>query len=76
MIFILHILFTFSLFVDTVHVTEEVSCSEDEPEAIEPPKETKSNENLNGNKKDSQKKKISPPTGKKQGSILSFFGKK
>lgn len=54
---------------------EEVSCSEDEPEVVEPPpkKPATNTSNVSSN---ATKKKISPPVGKKQGSILSFFGKK
>lgn len=54
---------------------EAVSCSEEKPEIKEPP-EKKPNANTNGSSA-ARKKKISPPSnGKKQGSILSFFGKK
>lgn len=62
---------------DTVHVTEEVTCSEDdEPEIVEPPKAVKAAERSNGARTDAPKRKVSPPAGKKQGSILSFFSKK
>lgn len=63
-------------FTDTVRETEEVSCSEEEPEQSVPqpqPKKVTSNANNNST---APKKKLSPPAGKKQGSILSFFGKK
>lgn len=58
---------------DTVHETEEVSCSEEEPEVIEPPPKKITPAPA---ATAASKKKISPPAGKKQGSILSFFGKK
>lgn len=64
------------IFVDTVHETEEVSCSEEEPEAPPPPKKAASSTNKSSSSSTATKKKISPPVGKKQGSILSFFGKK
>lgn len=60
---------------DTVRETEEVSCSEEEPEAAEPPTKKISSNASNGSSTNT-KKKVSPPDGKKQGSILSFFGKK
>lgn len=57
---------------DTVREMEEVSCSDEEPEVIEVPKKIAPNTSHTT----ATKKKVSPPAGKKQGSILSFFGKK
>lgn len=68
--------------LDTVREMEEVSCSEEEPEVVEPPPKkiapAKAASAASNGKSTapSSKKKISPPAGKKQGSILSFFGKK
>lgn len=63
-------------FSDTVHETEEVSVSEDEPEEVAPPPPKKPTPTSASNST-APKKKISPTSGdKKQGSILSFFGKK
>lgn len=62
-------------FINTVRETEEVSCSEEEPEVTEPPPKKLTPNASNGSSANT-KKKVSPPDGKKQGSILSFFGKK
>lgn len=61
--------------LDTVHETVEVSCSDEEPEVAEPPPK-KPVQNPIKSTSTTSKKKVSPPDGKKQGSILSFFGKK
>lgn len=56
---------------------EEVSCSDDDVEEVPVDKKPAAKEN--GASKEAvvkEKKKISPPAGKKQGSILSFFSKK
>lgn len=67
-------------FTDTVREMEEVSCSDEEPEAIQPPPKKFAPTSSNGSASataPASKKKVSPPVaGKKQGSILSFFGKK
>lgn len=52
---------------------EEVSCSDDDVQEVPVEKKPIAKEN-GANVK--EKKKISPPAGKKQGSILSFFAKK
>lgn len=54
---------------------EEVSCSEDEEAPVEKKPATKAN-GISKESAEKEKKKISPPAGKKQGSILSFFSKK
>lgn len=66
-------IYCFKIISDTVREMEEVSCSDDEPEVVEPPTK-KSAAATSGTA--ASKKKVSPPMGKKQGSILSFFGKK
>ncbi|XP_055304890.1 uncharacterized protein LOC129569757 [Sitodiplosis mosellana] len=63
-------------FINTVRETEEVSCSDEEPEVAPPPPKKAATITDNGSSSTATKKKISPPAGKKQGSILSFFGKK
>lgn len=68
--------------LDTVREMEEVSCSEEESEVVEPPPKkiapaAAASAASNGKSAaPSSKKKISPPVGKKQGSLLSFFAKK
>lgn len=64
----------FYLFIslDTMLVTEEVSCSEEEDNAVS----QKSQKIVKVEPAVQEKKKVSPPNGKKQGSILSFFAKK
>lgn len=57
----------------------EYSCSDEETEVVaaEPARPAKEVTSPEVSDKTTKKKKISPPNGKsKQGSILSFFGKK
>lgn len=66
-------IFHYFFISDTVREMEEVSCSDEEPEVVAP---APSKPEPVPNSSKAGKKKISPPAGKKQGSILSFFSKK
>lgn len=62
---------------DSIRVMEEVSCSEEDVEEAPVAKKPATNANVASKESvEKEKKKISPPAGKKQGSILSFFSKK